>query len=295
MEANARVKEIILQSIKTTPDCFEHAKITEVYTNAVDIELPTVYGTFTIGIYCYYEDPQGDIKHPKAGLIDFDYDEGYFEFSDDDFSLEEREKIQKILDNYDFEEGIFLPTPLEIVSPNEIHKEDKTMDRKFYKAAAIQITDDGKNTGTSVFVPEFNSLKDAERFAREHLLSDLSIIKIREYEASKTNVIAFDMPQDTGKQVFRDVSGIKARVIDEFKKAHEKYDDWEDTMSYMIDCIKFSSSSSHGFEADFDYLYNAIDLLTDEEVNEILSFDGSDEYMKCENGSLVPVNEREME
>jgi len=80
--------------------------ISEVYSNAVDITIPTSMGDYTIGVYCYYTDAE-NLKKPTIGAIDYDSDNTYVQFSDDIFSKEEREALQVIVDHYDFEEHRF--------------------------------------------------------------------------------------------------------------------------------------------------------------------------------------------
>ncbi len=162
----------------------------------------------------------------------------------------------------------------------------------FYKAAAIQITDTGKVVGTAVFTKDFNALQKAKEYAEGHLLSPLSIIEIREYDQKQQNIVAFMSQQDTGIRVLRDISGIKNEIIKVFKEACEESCDWDSTLSYMIDAIKDADSER---PMEWDYLKDAINMLSDEEINDILSYDGSNEYMICENGQIVPNREIELD
>ena len=82
-----------------------NAEITEIYDNAVDIEVSTEYGRYIFGVYCYYK--EGDISRPIAGAVDYASDEQYYEFPDDTFTQTERASLQKILDSHEFEEGRF--------------------------------------------------------------------------------------------------------------------------------------------------------------------------------------------
>ena len=82
-----------------------NATITEVYDNSVDIMIHTEYGNYVFGVFCYYAD--GDTKRPLAGVVDYDADGLYCEFSNDTFSKEERNHLQALLDSHAFEEGHF--------------------------------------------------------------------------------------------------------------------------------------------------------------------------------------------
>lgn len=164
----------------------------------------------------------------------------------------------------------------------------------FYKAAATQIAKDGEIVGVTVFTKDFNSLQKAESYAKDHILSPLSIIEVRKYDADKTNIVDFSGHQDTGRQILRDVSGIETQLIQEFEVALKEDKYWDSTMSCMIDCIKGADPQDPD-PTDWDYLKDAVNLLTDEETNGILAYDGSDEYMICVDGKIVEAPEEELE
>ena len=75
-------------------------------------------------------------------------------------------------------------------------------------------------------------------------------------------------------------------LLTEFEVACESNEDFEGTMSFMLDCIKDGSFD------EWDYLKDAVNALSDDQVNSILEKYGDDEYMVCINGSLVPRKEK---
>jgi len=75
-------------------------------------------------------------------------------------------------------------------------------------------------------------------------------------------------------------------LLTEFKVACESNEDFEGTMSFMLDCIKDGSFD------EWDYLKDAVNALSDDQVNSILEEYGDDEYMVCVNGSLVSRKEK---
>lgn len=155
---------------------------------------------------------------------------------------------------------------------------------RLYKAAVYNIVD-GKNIGGMLLVQDFNTLNSAVKEAETHRIGEMSIIEVREYDISNGATIAWNNPKlDTGTVVYRDVKSIQDAIEKAFQKALDD-DYFEGTMSYLIDCIILQS-----FE-EWYYLYDAVKLLTDDEVNELLARHGDLEYMKCVDGMIVQADD----
>ena len=91
---------------------------------------------------------------------------------------------------------------------------------------------------------------------------------------------------------------IKKILENEFQKANE-YEDFEGTMSYLIDTIKdgyYELEALPQAEANTkDGEENKLNSLTDEDINELLDEYGDLEYVKCVNGELISVDDIEQE
>jgi len=160
---------------------------------------------------------------------------------------------------------------------------------KFYKAAISNIVD-GKDIGTSLLVQDFNNLNAAVKEAETHKVGEMSVIEVREYNVvpDETIIVAWNNPNiDSGETVYRDVEPILQALRDEFERSCRENEDWEQTMSYMIDSIKDKTFS------EWEYLHDAVELLHDDEINDLLSEYGDREYMKCENGKIAEQDEVE--
>lgn len=93
------------ETVKLIKECLQNAFISEIYDNAIDLTIPTPEGDFIFGVYCYYSDE--DEEKVMAGYMDYDTDDEYYELSNDSFSIQERNTIQAIIDNYSFRKGQF--------------------------------------------------------------------------------------------------------------------------------------------------------------------------------------------
>ena len=160
-----------------------------------------------------------------------------------------------------------------------------TKEGKFlYKACIDQFMESGKGAGSSVLVEDFDTLEKARRAAKAFVLSDLSVITINEYDLSRSNVIAFESDKDTGTTVYRYTKGVREALENEFEATYNS-EDFEGTMSYLIDVIKDDC-----FE-ELHYLRGPVSKLTDDEINRLLEIHGDLDYKKCVNGVLVDVDE----
>ncbi len=163
---------------------------------------------------------------------------------------------------------------------------DRGTNNIFFKAIIHNILD-GRDVGTSVYTEDYLSLNDAIKDAGEHTLSPLSIIEVREYDASEGATIAVGDPSlDTGREVYRDISGIHNALKEEYKRLKED-DTFEGTMSALIEGIKSYSES---------YLYDAVGKLRDNEINKLLEEYGDSDYTVCVNGEIIAkenIEERE--
>lgn len=160
---------------------------------------------------------------------------------------------------------------------------------KFYKAAISNIVD-GKDIGTSLLVQDFNTLNAAIKEAETHKVGEMAVIEVREYNVvpDETIIVAWNNPNiDSGETVYRDVEPILQALRDEFERFCEEDGDWEQTMSYMIDSIKDKTFP------EWEHLHDAVELLHDDEINDLLSEYGDLEYMKCEDGKITEQDEVE--
>ena len=152
-----------------------------------------------------------------------------------------------------------------------------------YKTFIEQVTSGGRYVGASVLVEDFETLEAAKRAGAHYRITPLSVVEVREYDLSKRAVIARGSEADTGKVVYRDTKNIIESLQKEFRKALHENDGFESTMSYLLDCIKDRSFP------EWDYLHDAVELLTDDEVNDLLEKYGDRQYMVCVNGELQSV------
>ena len=159
----------------------------------------------------------------------------------------------------------------------------------FFKAMVINFDETGKETGRYIHNKIYKTYSKAREAAIKALVPEKSpfyICEIREYDDRKPhNVITFNLSNDTAISVHRDIDTVTETLHNLFDKTNKEFlDDWDSTMSYMIDCIKCDS-----FE-DWAYLKDAINLLTDEEINDILEYYGDDEYCICKNGEIISID-----
>ncbi len=90
-----------------------------------------------------------------------------------------------------------------------------TKSNKLYKACLTRILSDGSPDAGMVLCKDFYYKKAAIKAAERTGYHDEYILEIREYDARKSNVIAFGSLSDTGQVVYRDISGVKA-LFEEF-------------------------------------------------------------------------------
>ncbi len=160
-----------------------------------------------------------------------------------------------------------------------------------YKAAVSNIVDGknigGENSKGTLISEDFNNLVSAIKGAEDfRVKSGLSIVEVRRYDFINNDIrIAFDDPKvDSGIVVYRDVKQVMQAVRNEYEKSLKEDNDWEGTMSYMLDCIKDNSTD------EWNYLHDAVSLLSDEEINELMDETGDREYMVCVNGRIKDVS-----
>ncbi len=153
------------------------------------------------------------------------------------------------------------------------------MDNKFYKAGVHQIDERGKYVESFASLKMFPDINSA--LEREKMFAfPMSIVEVREFNSPYCATLPFD----SGKPVYRDISGILKALEKKFASFRDEKGS-EGTMSYFLDCIK-----SRCFP-DLVYLYDAVKLMNDEEVNKLLYEHGDSEYAKCVDGQIVSVTE----
>lgn len=86
---------------------------------------------------------------------------------------------------------------------------------KFYMACLTRILSDGSPDTGMVLCKDYSYKKAAINAAKRLSYRNEDILEIREYDASKSNVIAFGSPSDTGQVAYRDISAVKD-LWDEF-------------------------------------------------------------------------------
>ncbi len=161
---------------------------------------------------------------------------------------------------------------------------EKYMDNKIYKAMIINFNNKGDFLGKAVLCQNFSTVVDALNEANTHKCSQYDIIQVKEYDASKSNIMAFDNEKDTGTLVYRDASTAIFAMKAEFQILCNNYDDFEGTMSYYLNCLKDKSFEDLRFNEIVDYL-------TDEELNDLLAEYGDDEFFYYKDGKAISIDE----
>ena len=152
----------------------------------------------------------------------------------------------------------------------------------FYKTAIYQIAENGTSAGCAVLGNVYTMKAAAVKAGEKLKLTPLSIVEVREYgTAPGRAIVAFGQPSDTGKTVYRNVSGVYKALSDHFKKLREEGADG--SMSYMLGTLILAPTEDTFEQAMFK---NAVLNLTDGEINDLLAQYGDDEYMVCRGHEL---------
>ena len=145
----------------------------------------------------------------------------------------------------------------------------------FYKTMITQIMD-GKIIGKTILTDNYDKQHLAFREGERYKVSDLSVIEVRQYNKdNQTNIISFD-EQDTGKMVIKDVSGIRRAVQDYYLEESE---------------VVFSEMIGFILEHEDDEFHDIVSLLSEEDINYLLSWSGDNEWVKYENGEIIILEE----
>ena len=102
-------------------------------------------------------------------------------------------------------------------------------------------------------------------------------------EASIIGGISFQMSFGEFNKLFPTKANTIWRIEDEFSKARKEYEDFEGTMSYMLDCL-----INRSFD-EWSWLSDRLWQLKESDINSLLKKYGDDEYFVCKNGKLVKV------
>ena len=160
-----------------------------------------------------------------------------------------------------------------------------------YKSCAWAFKD-GEKLGYVVvkdYATMEGAIKAAENFKNLEVF-DAVAIEVREYpeEAHSLFSVPAGTGADNGREVYRDVESLQGAIENHFLDLLETAEDFEGTMSYMLDMI---------IDADIDkekYLCPILEFLRDDEVNPLLEKYGDDEYFTYKDGGLVRTEEKDL-
>ncbi|MBR3735856.1 MAG: hypothetical protein IKN07_08235, partial [Lachnospiraceae bacterium] len=120
---------------------------------------------------------------------------------------------------------------------------------------------------------------------------DAVAIEVREYpkEAHSLFFVPAGTGADNGREVYRDIESLQDAIEKRFIDLREGEEEFEGTMSYMIDLIL-------GNEFDEErYLHPILEFLRDDEVNPLLKKYGDDEFFIYKDGGLVSTEEKDLD
>ena len=134
------------------------------------------------------------------------------------------------------------------------------------------------------------AIKAAENFKNLEAF-DAVAIEVREYpkEAHSLFFVPAGTGADNGREVYRDIESLQDAIEKRFIDLREGEEEFEGTMSYMIDLIL-------GNEFDEErYLHPILEFLRDDEVNPLLKKYGDDEIFIYKDCGLVSTEEKDLD